>query len=187
MVLSLSPGVSVDSLTFGVAVTPNGAAPALTAGQLTFSEAISGGLISTGETNNSISALWVSLSPPLSGTVPLGSLGFALPAAAAEAQSYAVTIAGAGAALGNTSVSLSIGPIAMASVASPCDVNAEGNTNLSDVQQIINQVLGVTAPFSDLDHDGVVTVADVQSVINAVLGLGCSTTMGNLVPRPPGG
>src|ERR1019366_5418019 len=56
--LSLSAGVPIDALTFGVAVTPNGSAPALTTGQLSFSESISGPFKNTGGTNNAISVLW---------------------------------------------------------------------------------------------------------------------------------
>jgi uncharacterized repeat protein (TIGR01451 family) len=55
-----------------------------------------------------------------------------------------------------------------------CDINVDGSTNVSDVQLIINEALGVSPAIHDLNHDGVVNVADVQKVINAVLGLGCS-------------
>ena len=57
---------------------------------------------------------------------------------------------------------------------SKCDINQDMNTNVSDVQLIINEGLGVTAPTNDLNGDGVVNVADVQIVINAALGLGCA-------------
>jgi uncharacterized protein (TIGR03437 family) len=55
-----------------------------------------------------------------------------------------------------------------------CDINADGTTNVADVQLIINEALGVNPPIHDLNHDGAVNVADVQKVINAALGLGCS-------------
>ena len=54
-----------------------------------------------------------------------------------------------------------------------CDINADGTTNVADVQLIINEALGVSPAVHDLNQDGKVTVADVQKVINAALGLGC--------------
>ncbi|HXE62950.1 MAG TPA: FG-GAP-like repeat-containing protein, partial [Bryobacteraceae bacterium] len=55
-----------------------------------------------------------------------------------------------------------------------CDINSDGNTNVADVQLIINEALGVVPAVHDLNHDGSVNVADVQKVINAALGLGCA-------------
>ncbi len=55
-----------------------------------------------------------------------------------------------------------------------CDINGDGSTNVSDVQIIINEALGVVPSAHDLNGDGAVNVADVQIVINAVLGLGCN-------------
>jgi uncharacterized repeat protein (TIGR01451 family) len=54
-----------------------------------------------------------------------------------------------------------------------CDVTGDGSVNVSDVQTIINQALGVVPATNDLNHDGIVNVSDVQKVINAALGLGC--------------
>ncbi len=55
-----------------------------------------------------------------------------------------------------------------------CDINGDGNTNVSDIQLVINEALGVVPATHDLNGDGVVNVVDVQIVINAVLGLGCN-------------
>ncbi len=55
-----------------------------------------------------------------------------------------------------------------------CDVNNDGNANISDVQQIVNQALGTASAANDLNHDNAVNIADVQVVINGVLQLGCS-------------
>ena len=54
-----------------------------------------------------------------------------------------------------------------------CDVNNDASVNVSDVQIMINEALGIKNPVNDLNRDGVVNVADVQKVINAALGLGC--------------
>jgi hypothetical protein len=57
---------------------------------------------------------------------------------------------------------------------SRCDVNQDGKTDVTDVQQVINQALGASTSLNDLDADQVVDVVDVQLVLNAVLKLGCS-------------
>src|ERR1035438_9406283 len=108
MSLSLGTSVTIDSLTFGVTVTPANGGPALTTGQLTFSASVSGAFVSTGGSNNAIAAVWSGLTPPLSGNTTLGSIGFSLPASAAGGQTYTAAISGSSASLGATSVSLSI-------------------------------------------------------------------------------
>jgi len=54
-----------------------------------------------------------------------------------------------------------------------CDINGDGKVDVSDVQLIINEALGIIPAVNDLNHDGVVNIADVQIVINSVLGFGC--------------
>jgi uncharacterized repeat protein (TIGR01451 family) len=56
---------------------------------------------------------------------------------------------------------------------SPCDVNRSASTNVADVQQEINEALGLVAALNDLNGDAVVNVVDVEMVIAAVFGLGC--------------
>jgi hypothetical protein len=57
----------------------------------------------------------------------------------------------------------------------PRNVNGDVAVDAADVQTVINQGLGSTAPVNDFNQDGVVSVVDVQLVVNASLGLGCST------------
>jgi Beta-propeller repeat len=57
----------------------------------------------------------------------------------------------------------------------PCNVNGDVAVDAADVQAVINQGLGSTAPVNDFNPDGAVSVVDVQMVINASLGMGCST------------
>jgi hypothetical protein len=59
---------------------------------------------------------------------------------------------------------------------SPCDINKDSVTNVSDVQRITNEALGVAAAVDDLNGDGAVNVADVQIVVNAALGESCAAT-----------
>jgi hypothetical protein len=59
---------------------------------------------------------------------------------------------------------------------SPCDVDENGQTGVSDVQAVLNEALGLSSPANGLGGSGVVAVLDVQLVINAVLGLGCAAS-----------
>jgi FG-GAP-like repeat/Dockerin type I domain/FG-GAP repeat len=58
---------------------------------------------------------------------------------------------------------------------SVCDINGDGVVNISDVQAILNEVLGISPPVNDLNGDGVVNIVDAQTVINSALNQGCST------------
>lgn len=54
----------------------------------------------------------------------------------------------------------------------PTDVNADGQTDVTDVQLAVNQALGAAACGSgDMDGDGSCSVTDVQRIVNAALGL----------------
>jgi hypothetical protein len=57
-----------------------------------------------------------------------------------------------------------------------CDLFGTGVINISDVQQITNEALGVATTVDDLNGDGVVNVVDLQIEINVVAGLSCSAT-----------
>jgi hypothetical protein len=54
-----------------------------------------------------------------------------------------------------------------------CDINGDGKVDVTDVQLLVNEVLGVTPPVNDLNHDGVVNVLDLQKLLMAVQGQGC--------------
>jgi hypothetical protein len=56
---------------------------------------------------------------------------------------------------------------------SACDVNGDGTTNVVDVQQEVNQALGIASCTGDINKDGQCTVVDVQRVVNAALGGQC--------------
>ena len=59
---------------------------------------------------------------------------------------------------------------------SPCDVNGDGSTNVSDVQLCVNQSIGAAAcTTGDINKDGVCNVIDVQRDVNAALGGQCVT------------
>ena len=59
---------------------------------------------------------------------------------------------------------------------SACDVNQDNTTNIVDVQQCVNQSLGVATCTADINKDGICNVVDVQRVVNAALGGQCITT-----------
>lgn len=54
-----------------------------------------------------------------------------------------------------------------------CDLNNDGNTNVLDIQRMVNIVLGITSPSSsyDLNNNGTIDVLDLQILNNVVLGL----------------
>jgi hypothetical protein len=54
-----------------------------------------------------------------------------------------------------------------------CDLNQDWSIDMTDVQKILNQALGMAAPLNDLDHDGNLNVAELQKVIHPALALGC--------------
>jgi hypothetical protein len=56
---------------------------------------------------------------------------------------------------------------------SSCDINGDGTANVSDIQKVINEALGVALAVHDLNGDGVINVVDVQKVITAALTLSC--------------
>jgi hypothetical protein len=59
---------------------------------------------------------------------------------------------------------------------SACDVNNDNATNVSDVQQCVNQAIGTTAcTTGDVNQDSQCNVVDVQRVVNAALGGQCVT------------
>jgi len=63
--------------------------------------------------------------------------------------------------------------IAGAPNGSGCDVTGDGQINISDVQTLVNVVLG-TRPGSvayDINRDGSADIVDVQILVNVVLGL----------------
>lgn len=55
-----------------------------------------------------------------------------------------------------------------------CDVRQDGTMDIADVQQMVNEALGVVRPLSDLNNDGVANIVDAQIVLNALSGLGCA-------------
>lgn len=68
---------------------------------------------------------------------------------------------------------------------SNCNFNHAGSTTVADVQQMVNEALGVASPANDLNSDGVVNVVDVEIDINAALSLGCvaDPSLTSIVPN----
>jgi hypothetical protein len=50
------------------------------------------------------------------------------------------------------------------------DVNCDNLTDIADVNQVINVMLGKSAEAADVNGDGQVDIADVNAIINAMLG-----------------
>jgi hypothetical protein len=64
---------------------------------------------------------------------------------------------------------LALVPVLTAQSFNGCDINGDGQTNVQDVQLLIDRVLGITPLPADLNGDGHTDVVDVQIAINAVL------------------
>jgi hypothetical protein len=69
-----------------------------------------------------------------------------------------------------------ISPGFQLTVLSACDVTQHTTTTVADIQQVINEALGIAPPANDLSGDGIVDIVDLQIVINAALGKGCSAS-----------
>jgi uncharacterized repeat protein (TIGR01451 family) len=159
-----------NGLTYTVTVSNTGAGP--TTSQVTVTETVPTGMTLVSMSGDST---WNCSAPPVCTTSTVLSGGSSYPpitvtvnvSSTAPAQATnQVQVSGGGAANANASDLTTIAPFT-------CDLNADGVVNVSDVQLIINEALGVIPAVHDLNHDGVVNVADVQKVINAALGLGC--------------
>ena len=51
-----------------------------------------------------------------------------------------------------------------------CDINSDGKVDISDVNEVINVMLGKSTASADINGDGKVDIGDVNAVINAMLG-----------------
>ena len=160
-----------NGLTYTVTVSnASGAGP--TSGQVSVTETVPAGMTLVSMSGGST---WNCTAPPVCTTSTVLSGGSSYPpitvtvnvSSTAPAQATnQVQVSGGGAPNATAGDLTSIAPFT-------CDLNADGAVNVSDVQLIINEALGVTLAVHDLNHDGVVNVANVQKVINAALGLGC--------------
>src|SRR3954463_5764949 len=58
-----------------------------------------------------------------------------------------------------------------------CDLNGDSLTNVADVQQCVNQAIGVAScTTGDIDGNSQCNVIDVQRVVNAALGGQCASS-----------
>ena len=106
--LSLNTGVSVDTLSFGLAITGNGAALALSESALAFTSAVATTDQVYKVSGTEGTTAWVAItvawlnnfSPALSGTVVLGTVVVTVPSGALSGDSYKLRITGAAGAYG---------------------------------------------------------------------------------------
>jgi hypothetical protein len=99
----------------------------------------------------------------------------ATPAAGFRFASWQGSVANASSA--TTTVDMTGALDVTANFALSCAVTGDGNPSVTDVQAMVNQVLGHSTPKSDLNSDGVVNVIDIQIVLNAALGKSCSSAV----------
>jgi len=89
------------------------------------------------------------------------------------AASAPASVANQASVSGGGSASFSSTDVTMITSPNGCTLKGEG-INISDVQLLINQALGVAQPADDLNNDGGVNIVDVEIMITASLGLGCT-------------
>ncbi|MEO8591922.1 MAG: Ig-like domain repeat protein [Candidatus Solibacter sp.] len=144
----------LDAYGFSATVTPRGVAPGLTTGQLSFTDWMGGAVKATDGTRDSINVSWTNA--PVGYTLALGTIGFAMPAAALPGQAYTFTITRANASSHGSPVAISAGLPAIIAIPAPgrpsCNSNvtvtpalrAEGQTEMTG--QITVFCNGGTAP-----------------------------------------
>lgn len=54
-----------------------------------------------------------------------------------------------------------------------CTVTGDATAGVADVQEMIDEALGVSPAVHDMNEDAVVNVADIQKVMSAAMGHGC--------------
>lgn len=110
--LTLSSGVAVDSVAFGLQIAPNNGAPALSSSLSFVTDAAlpAPSQIDTAAGPDLVSVAWLGLTGALTGTVKLGDVLMTVPASATASSTYSATITGASASLGSVPVSLTGGP-----------------------------------------------------------------------------
>jgi uncharacterized repeat protein (TIGR01451 family) len=77
-----------------------------------------------------------------------------------------VSVSGGGAAAGANASDVT-------SIITKCDINQAGTIGVAEIQEMINQLLGLVQAANDLNGDGVVNVVDVQIIIEAALTQSC--------------
>ncbi len=101
----------------------------------------------------------------------------------------AISLTQGAAGTGSGTVTLSVAPVVLQSTRSfiltigdaylmiwqvnPCEVTLDTRPSAFDVQQIVNEALGLSQASDDLNQDGSVNAVDAQIVMNAVLGQQC--------------
>jgi hypothetical protein len=168
LTLTLNDGISLDSLSLGLRVDANGAAPSL-ADRITFDKDAGmpdPSLVDESGPLNTVSVAWMGMKSALSGTVRLGEVLVPIPAQAADGHTYTVRITGANGAIGMTSITVAAGTDAVLSVSSLSylvgdtypfltDKNADNDTddagefgdnklNLLDLILALRAVTGIT-------------------------------------------
>jgi hypothetical protein len=54
-----------------------------------------------------------------------------------------------------------------------CAITGDSSPSIADVQQIVNEALGVLPPNDNLAHNPTISVVDIQKVLDAAIGLPC--------------
>jgi uncharacterized protein (TIGR03437 family) len=157
----LNSGVSVDSFSFGILVTPVGSAPAISMSGATFvkNSSLTGGA-NQASTSNSIGVSITGNTPKLTGTVQLGVLTIPIPSSAVNGQTYTLqfTKADSGDSTTNTDYPITAGPnttltvvqtpasLTKAAVSGDLQTATAGSTLSSPFVAVVADANGVAIP-----------------------------------------
>jgi hypothetical protein len=179
-----APILTVTEAPVGALVQGQTAVFAVTVGNAAGSGPTSGPVTVTETVPNGLTLMGMSGGPTWNCSVPASCTTNAVLNGGSTYPPIAVTLSvpyNAPASIANQ-IGVSNGASATAGASAPtvilsaCDVTQTSSTSVTDVQQIINEALGVAPPANDLNGDSIVNVLDVKIVMNAVMGLGCSAS-----------
>jgi uncharacterized repeat protein (TIGR01451 family) len=141
-------------------------------GTVTVTDALPGGLTATGMGGTGWTCTLATLACTRSDALSTGS-SYPLTVTVSVTGTPSGSVTNQVSVMGGGSAAASASDLTNILTFSPCDINQDKATNVSDVQLMINGALGMGGAARDLNGDGLINVVDVQIVINAILGQGC--------------
>ena len=157
--ITLNSGATVTALTFGVQITPNGVAPALT-GSLKFTPSASivdSPFVNGNDTSNSLGVVWTSFTNALTaGSEVLGTVNGSIPAGAQIGQSYTITVTGVSATTGGSAQT----PV-------PVSMGASGTITVA-YTYLVGDVYPYKGDTSPNFGDGILDIRDLIQELFAV-------------------
>jgi hypothetical protein len=156
LTLALTSGITMDTLNFGVVITPSSGAPALVAATSFVADSSLSVTtnIAAGSSASQTGVFVQSTAAAFTGSFHLGDVLVTVPGNATVGQSYTVTIQGTGGALAGVTIPLN-----------------STNGSLAVEQYLVGDVYPYTADSAGSFGDGAINTLDLISVLRAVVNL----------------